>query len=49
MQEFTNPSVSCPRWVGVVFGWGWETPAMASGLEDHVWLIHELIEQSATF
>jgi hypothetical protein len=26
-----------------------ETPAMASGLEDHVWTIRELIEESAKF
>jgi hypothetical protein len=26
-----------------------ETPAMASGLENHVWKIRELIEESAKF
>ena len=26
-----------------------ETPAMASGLEDHAWTIRELIEESAKF
>jgi hypothetical protein len=26
-----------------------ETPAMASGLESHVWTIRELIEQSTKF
>ncbi len=26
-----------------------ETPAMASGLEDHIWTIRELIEESAKF
>lgn len=26
-----------------------ETPAMASGLEDHVWSIRKLIEESAKF
>jgi hypothetical protein len=26
-----------------------ETPAMASGLEDHQWSIRELIEESAKF
>ncbi len=26
-----------------------ETPAMASGLENHVWSIRELIEESAKF
>jgi hypothetical protein len=26
-----------------------ETPAMASGLENHIWTIRELIEESANF